>query len=491
MRAAAVQLTSTADRERNLATADRLTREAAAAGAELVVLPEKWAVLGTPEDTAAGAEPFDGPALQWASAIARELGIDLVAGSIAERVEGADRGSNTSVHFGPDGDARAVYRKVHMFDVEVGGRTYRESEHEAPGDEVVLSETAGGVELGLSVCYDLRFPELYRILAVRGARVLVVPAAFTLATTREHWEVLLRARAIEDQAFVVAANQVGEHAPGYRSGGRSMIVDPWGIVLAQAPDAETFAIADLDLERQSEIRRTLPSLANRRPEAYRWPSERGEAGDGLGREAPAEGRRVVAATRPAVDKRRIILDAAVRVFARQGFHTCRVSDIADEAGVAYGLVYHYFQSKDEVLDTLFLERWGIMLEAIAEIDGREVPARDKLYAIASFIVDSYRHDPDLMKVIIVEVTRAANSFGAAHLGKITEAYRQIQGIVEKAQRAGEFRETVTAEFAAMAFYGAIEQVLTGWIFGLLDEGDAAYERAKDNVVETVCRGLEP
>jgi TetR/AcrR family fatty acid metabolism transcriptional regulator len=198
----------------------------------------------------------------------------------------------------------------------------------------------------------------------------------------------------------------------------------------------------------------------------------------------------VAATRPAVDKRRIILDAAVRVFARQGFHTCRVSDIADEAGVAYGLVYHYFQSKDEVLDTLFLERWGIMLEAIAEIDGRAVPAREKLHAIASFIVDSYRHDPELMKVIIVEVTRAANSFGAAHLGKITEAYRQIQGIVEAAQRDGEFRETVTAEFAAMAFYGAIEQVLTGWIFGLLDEGDEAYERAKDHVVETVCRGLE-
>ena len=192
----------------------------------------------------------------------------------------------------------------------------------------------------------------------------------------------------------------------------------------------------------------------------------------------------------AVDKRRLILDAAVRVFARQGFHTCRVADIADEAGVAYGLVYHYFQSKDEVLDTLFLERWGIMLEAIAEIDSREDPAREKLHAIAGFIVDSYRHDPELMKVIIVEVTRAANSFGAAHLDKITEAYRQIQGIVEQAQRTGEFRQTVTAQFAAMAFYGAIEQVLTGWIFGLLDEGPEAYELAKDHVVETVCRGLE-
>jgi predicted amidohydrolase len=273
VRAAAVQLTSTPDRERNLAAADRLTRGAAAAGAELVVLPEKWAVLGTPEETAAGAEPLDGPALTWAAATARELGIDLVAGSIAERVEGRERGSNTSVHFGPDGEPRAVYRKIHMFDVEVGGRTYRESEHEQPGDEVVLSETAGGVELGLTVCYDLRFPELYRILAVRGARVIAVPSAFTLATTREHWEVLLRARAIEDQAFLVAANQVGEHAPGYRSGGRSMIVDPWGVVLAQAPDKETFAIADLDLERQAEIRRTLPSLANRRPAAYDWPSE--------------------------------------------------------------------------------------------------------------------------------------------------------------------------------------------------------------------------
>jgi predicted amidohydrolase len=273
VRAAAVQLTSTADRERNLATADRLTRAAAKAGAELVVLPEKWAVLGTPEETAAGAEPFDGPALAWARAIARELGIDLVAGSIAERVPDRDKGSNTSAHFGPDGELRAVYRKLHMFDVEVGGRSYRESDHEEPGDEVVLSATAGGVELGLTVCYDLRFPELYRILAVRGARIITVPAAFTLTTTREHWEVLLRARAIEDQAFVVAANQFGEHAPGLRSGGRSMIVDPWGVVLAQAPDSETFALAELDLERQAEIRRSLPSLANRRPQAYAWPDE--------------------------------------------------------------------------------------------------------------------------------------------------------------------------------------------------------------------------
>ena len=185
----------------------------------------------------------------------------------------------------------------------------------------------------------------------------------------------------------------------------------------------------------------------------------------------------------------MILDAAVRVFARQGFHTCRVSDIADEAGVAYGLVYHYFQSKDEVLDTLFLERWDVLLAAIREVDASGDPARAKLRAIASFIIESYRHDPDLMKVIIVEVTRAANSFGAAHLAKINEAFEQISGIVEQAQRRGEFRDSVSPEFAAMAFYGAIEQVLTGWIFGTLDQGGDAHERAKDYVVETICDGL--
>jgi TetR/AcrR family transcriptional regulator, fatty acid metabolism regulator protein len=198
---------------------------------------------------------------------------------------------------------------------------------------------------------------------------------------------------------------------------------------------------------------------------------------------------VATPARAPVDKRRIILDAAVRVFARQGFHRCRVSDIADEAGVAYGLVYHYFQSKDEVLDTLFLERWDVLLEAIREVDASSQPARDKLRAIAGFIIDSYRHDPDLMKVIIVEVTRAANSFGAAHLGKITEAYGQISGIVAQAQERGEFRDDVTAEFAAMAFYGTIEQVLTGWIFGLLEQSDDSYDRAKDYVVETICDGL--
>jgi deaminated glutathione amidase len=273
MRAAAVQLSSTPDRDRNLEAADRLTRAAAADGAELVVLPEKWPVLGTPEQTAAGAEPLDGAALSWARGAARELGIDLVAGSVAERVAGAERGANTSVHIGPDGEDRAVYRKIHMFDVEVGGRTYRESEHEAPGDEIVGSELANGEGVGLTICYDLRFPELFRILAVRGATVITVPAAFTETTTRDHWEVLLRARAIEDQCFIVAANQVGQPAPGIRTGGRSMIVNPWGLVLSQAPDFETFILADLDFDRLRGVRTKLPSLTNRRPTAYRWPHE--------------------------------------------------------------------------------------------------------------------------------------------------------------------------------------------------------------------------
>jgi predicted amidohydrolase len=279
MRVAAVQLTSTPDLDRNLERADRFTRAAAADGAQLVVLPEKWSVLGRGEDLRAGAQPLDGPAVTWARATARELGIELVAGSISERVDGEELLRNTSLHIGPDGEVRATYRKLHMFDVVVEGTVYRESDHELAGDEIVVSETADGVGLGLSICYDVRFPELYRILAIRGARIIAVPAAFTVPTTRDHWEVLLRARAIENQAFVVAANQIGEHAPASaagppsRSGGRSMIVDPWGIVQALAADREGHIVADLDLDAQARIRRELPALANRRPEAYRWPVE--------------------------------------------------------------------------------------------------------------------------------------------------------------------------------------------------------------------------
>ncbi|HEX3832258.1 MAG TPA: TetR/AcrR family transcriptional regulator [Solirubrobacteraceae bacterium] len=195
-------------------------------------------------------------------------------------------------------------------------------------------------------------------------------------------------------------------------------------------------------------------------------------------------------TTAATEKRRVILDAAVRVFARQGFHTCRVSDIADEAGVAYGLVYHYFSSKEQILDTLFLERWDVMLQAIAEADASGRPPRQKLYAIASFIIDSYRHDPELMKVIIVEVTRAANTFGLTHLEKIRDAYAGIAAIVARAQDDGEFRSEITPEFAAQAFYGAVEQVLTGWIFDSVTVGQPDLDRAKSMIVETICSGLE-
>jgi deaminated glutathione amidase len=283
LRVAAVQLNSTADAAANLAAADRLTRAAAADGARLIVLPEKWTVLGSDEHLRAGAQELDGPGISWARELARELALDLVAGSFMERLEGGgDHGfaagaatgaatgklANTSVHVGPDGEVRAVYRKVHLFDVEVAGRAYRESAVTEPGEEIVVSATAEGVEVGMSICYDLRFPELFRVLALRGARVVVLPSAFTLPTTRDHWEVLVRARAIENEVFVVAANQVGAHPGGHRSGGRSMIVDPWGVVLAEAGDGEGFVTADLDLDRQQEIRAQLPVLAHRRPLVY-------------------------------------------------------------------------------------------------------------------------------------------------------------------------------------------------------------------------------
>jgi deaminated glutathione amidase len=269
MRAGLVQLNSNEDVERNLETADRLVRDAAGQGADVVALPEKWSVLGTPEQMAAGAQPLDGECITWARSAARDLGIDLVAGSIVERVSGRQKSSNTSVHVGPDGEIRAVYRKIHMFDVEVDGDVYAESANEEPGDEAVLSELADGTALGMTICYDLRFPELYQALSAAGAQAITVPAAFTLATTRDHWDVLLRARAIETQSFVLAANQIGAHPPGHRAGGRSLIADPWGLVLARAPDSEAAVVADLDFAILRDIRRRLPSLTHRRPEAYR------------------------------------------------------------------------------------------------------------------------------------------------------------------------------------------------------------------------------
>ena len=274
MRAAAIQLNSTADVDRNLATAERLVDAAAAAGAELVVLPEKWSALGPGEMLLELAEPLDGPIVTAARGWAQRLGITLLAGSVGERIEGSERIANTSLLIAPDGEIEATYRKIHMFDVDVGGVSYRESEHERAGEEVVVAPAAG-TDLGMTVCYDLRFPELFRILALRGARVITVPSAFTATTGRDHWEVLLRARAIEDQLFVVAANQFGSAPPSFSSWGHSMIVDPWGRILDVLADGEGHAIADLDLGEVERVRAQVPSLASRRDGAYAWPVEAG------------------------------------------------------------------------------------------------------------------------------------------------------------------------------------------------------------------------
>ncbi len=274
MRVAAIQLNSNGDKARNLASAERLVRAAAADGADLIALPEKWNLLAAGEEMAAAAEPLDGPSLAAARGWARELGVHLLAGSIAERAEDGGRAFNTSVLIGPAGEDLAVYRKIHLFDVDAGGVAYRESEHEQAGSEIVegtaVSDRIGYVRIGLTVCYDLRFPELYRALAVRGVDMIAIPSAFTLATGRDHWEVLLRARAIENELFVLAPNQVGEAPPHYSSYGHSAIVDPWGRLLAQAADGECFAAADLDFGVQEKMREELPSLANRRPEVYAW-----------------------------------------------------------------------------------------------------------------------------------------------------------------------------------------------------------------------------
>jgi len=294
VRAGAIQLNARDDFSHNLSTADRLVREAASRGAELVVLPEVWSTIGPRDVMRGGAQTLEGEAISWARATAAKLGVDLVAGSIVERTRAADtnpagppRCANTSVHVGRDGDVLAVYRKIHLFDVEIEGQVHAESATFDGGSEVVTS-TLGDPErttLGMSICFDLRFPELYRILALRGAEVVTVPSAFTLPTTRDHWEPLLRARAIENQCFVVAPNQIGEHPGGNRSGGRSLIVDPWGTVLACAPDTECAIVAELDLSRGRAIRTRLPTLARRRPDAYDWGAER-EEGRG-GRRGPA------------------------------------------------------------------------------------------------------------------------------------------------------------------------------------------------------------
>jgi predicted amidohydrolase len=271
LRVAAIQLCAGSDKAANLEKAELLVGRAAALGAELVVLPEKWNLVGDADALHAGAEAIeDGESVRALAEWARRHGIALVGGSIVERREGREKLSNTSLAFDRDGSLRGYYRKIHLFDVEVGGQLYRESEAEEPGTEAVVCELAGW-KAGLTVCYDLRFPELYRILALARAEIVTVPANFTLRTGMAHWHVLLRARAIENQLFVVAPGQTGEPLAGKPSYGHSLIVDPWGTVLAEAPDAETVICAELDRSQMHEIRKSLPSLAQRRPESYRWP----------------------------------------------------------------------------------------------------------------------------------------------------------------------------------------------------------------------------
>jgi predicted amidohydrolase len=261
---AAVQMASGPDRTRNLDTATRLVRRAKDSGAALVGLPENVAWMGPERDRAAAAEPVDGPTLSRFAELSRELSIHLLAGSVLESGGPGGRVHNTSVLFGPDGGRRAVYRKIHLFDAEVGdGASYRESDAVAPGETTVTAETPFGT-VGLSICYDLRFPELYRALSAAGAVLLTVPSAFTLMTGKDHWEVLLRARAIENQAYVLAPAQGGRHTDQRVTYGHAMVVDPWGLVVSCASDGEGFALAELDPELLARVRRNLPALRHRR-----------------------------------------------------------------------------------------------------------------------------------------------------------------------------------------------------------------------------------
>jgi predicted amidohydrolase len=266
--AAAIQMTSTADVERNLASAERLVREAASRGARLVGLPENFAFLRSEGEPVPEAQSLEGPWVSRMAALAREHHLTLLLGSVPEAIEDAPRVYNTSVLLGPDGSLLAHYRKMHLFDIDIPGmESLKESRSVAPGAEIVVAEAPCG-PLGLSICYDLRFPELYRALALAGAEILTVPANFTERTGRDHWEVLLRARAIENGAYVLAPSQIGG-PPGHPAYGRSMIIDPWGTIVAQAPDAETWIAADIETDRVAAVRRQIPVLANRRPAAYR------------------------------------------------------------------------------------------------------------------------------------------------------------------------------------------------------------------------------
>lgn len=271
LRVAIVQMNSRDDKAANISAAMSGIERAAREGARLVSLPEVWTYLGPSEGNAGAAEIIPGPLTDQLAAKSRDLGIYLHAGSIYERFDGHDRICNTTVVFDPQGEIIGSYRKIHMFDVDLDEDTsYRESDTVAPGEEIVTVDV-DGTTVGLAICYDLRFPELFRILTLRGADVIMLPAAFTLATGRDHWEPLIRARAIENQVFMVAPAQAGKHPPGQWCYGRSLIVDPWGVVMAQAPDAPTVIAATLDLTQLERVRRQVPSVANRMPSQYRWP----------------------------------------------------------------------------------------------------------------------------------------------------------------------------------------------------------------------------
>jgi predicted amidohydrolase len=263
LRVACVQLNTRDDVAANVAAATALIDEAADAGARLVVLPETWAFKGASGGIRESAEPLEGSSNAALGARAAKHGVWVLAGSHYETSPDPARVYNTSVLFGPDGDVRAVYRKIHLFDAVSRGMVYRESDDLLPGEALVTAEV-DGVTVGLTICYDLRFPELYRALALQGAEVLLVPAAFTAYTGAAHWEILLRARAIENTCFVVAPDQVGAHLPGRECYGHSMIVDPWGLKLAELEDGVGFCVADLDLARLEEVRAQIPSLAAQR-----------------------------------------------------------------------------------------------------------------------------------------------------------------------------------------------------------------------------------
>jgi len=266
---AAIQMSSTPNKGENLDTAERLMRSAASSGACLIALPELWNCHGLEDVYSENAEPVPGPTTEFLGGLAQELGVYLIGGSILEGDSSSTKVHNTSTFFGPDGRMSAVYRKIHLFDVKAPDREYLESRTMAAGTEIVTAK-AGAATIGLSVCYDVRFPELYRLLALRGAEVLAVPAAFTLQTGKDHWELLLRARAVENQAYVAAPAQWGRKADGRWTYGRSIIVDPWGTVLSQCPDRDGYALATLDLDYLDNFREQFPALKNRRPEAYDW-----------------------------------------------------------------------------------------------------------------------------------------------------------------------------------------------------------------------------